>query len=96
MVISARKFDRRTLDHVVIPRFVRSHGIASASIDQLSRWRDEICPTTEGLQGPYNELFSRQIVALARSVGAPATSAGQCKTNVEILFTANPRQQLDY
>jgi hypothetical protein len=50
VVISAGRFDRRTLDHVTIPRFVQARAIASAKIDQLARWREEVCPTTQGLQ----------------------------------------------
>ena len=96
VVISAGRFDRRTLDQVTIPRFVRAHAIASAKIDQLARWREDVCPTTQGLQPIYNEMVSRRIVALARDVGAPTQRAGRCNPNVEIFFSANPQQQLDY
>jgi hypothetical protein len=86
----------RVLDRVVIPEFVRLHAIPSPKTNQISRWRDAICPTTQGLQPLSNELVSRRIVSLARSVGAPTQRSGECKTNVEILFTADPRTQLGY
>jgi hypothetical protein len=95
-VTAPRELDERTLDRIVIPQFVHSHGIASSRIDQIGRWHDNVCPATEGLQPLFNEFVSRRIVSVARMVGAPTVRAGHCQRNVEILFTPNPQEQLDY
>ena len=95
-VRALRWIDERTLDRVVIPRFVASHGIASARINQVGSWHDRICPETQGLQPLSNEYVSRRVLELAREVGAPIEHAGRCKTNVEILFTAHPEDELSY
>jgi hypothetical protein len=91
-----RQIDPRTLDRVLVPKFVESHGVSSPKTDQVARWYGGICPETKGLQARSNDFVTRRIVALAHSVGAPTKPAGSCKTNVEILFTADPRAQLDY
>jgi hypothetical protein len=95
VVTAPREIDPRTLDRVVIPKFVRLHGVASESIDQLARWREQICPTTKGLEPRYDDFVSKRVVALARSVGAPAAGAANCRTNIEVLFTHNPQGELD-
>jgi hypothetical protein len=95
-VRALRWLDERTLDRVVIPKFVASHGIASARINQVGSWHDRICPETQGLQPLSNEYVSRRVLELAGDVGAPTERAGRCKTNVEILFTAHPEEQLSY
>jgi hypothetical protein len=95
-VRALRWLDERTLDRVVIPKFVTSHGIASARINQVGSWHDRICPETQGLQPLSNEYVSRRVLELARDVGAPIEHAGRCKTNIEILFTAHPEEQLSY
>ncbi len=96
VVISApREYDRRTLERVLLPQFIKSHAIASESIGQLSRWRAKVCPETSGLQAVYGEFISRRIVEIARSVGAPTERAGKCQTNVNVIFTPHPQQFLD-
>jgi hypothetical protein len=95
-ISAARQIDKHTLDHIVIPTFVQSHGIASARIDQIGRWESGICPETQGLQPSYNEFVSQRLRALARQVGAPARRIDRCKTNVEILFTPSPAEQVSY
>jgi hypothetical protein len=95
-IFAAREIDKHTLDRIVIPKFVQSHGVASARIDQVGRWEGGVCPETKGLQPSYNEFVSQRVRALARQVGARARGVDHCKTNVEILFTPNPDQQLSY
>jgi hypothetical protein len=51
VVISASKLvDQDTLKHVVLPRFVKSHGTQSERIGQLGRWYEHVCPETVGLR----------------------------------------------
>jgi hypothetical protein len=94
VVISTQKFDRRTLDHIIVPRFVQSHGAPSPMIDQVARWRDPVCPKTTGLQSAYNEFVTRRVLAAARAVGAPTRK--KCGINVEIVFTPTPQELLDH
>jgi hypothetical protein len=97
VVVSASKLiDRKTLEHVVLPRFVKSHGTPSERIGQIGRWYAKVCPETVGLQPAYNEYISRRIVEVARSVGAPTQRAGKCAGNVKIIFSPHPQAQLDY
>jgi hypothetical protein len=96
VTITARKFERRTLENVIIPKFVQSHGSPSPGINQLGRWRDGVCPRVSGLQPAFNQLVVRRIAAVAQSVGAPARPVGQpCRVNVEIVFTPQPQALLD-
>jgi hypothetical protein len=96
VIVSARKFDRRALEHVIIPQFVKSRGAASERIGQIGRWREIVCPATSGLKNPYAEFVSRRVVEVARSVGAPTKRAGDCQTNVVIIFTPRPQELLNY
>ncbi len=96
VTITARKFERRTLENVIIPKFVQSHGLPSPGINQLGRWRDGVCARVSGLQPAFNQVVVRRIAAVAQSVGAPAKPVGQpCEVNVEIVFTAQPQALLD-
>jgi hypothetical protein len=95
-ISATRPLDEHTLDRIVVPEFVQLRGIESARIDQLGRWQSSICPETRGLPAASGELVSRRVLTLAREVGAPTQRAGRCRTNVEILFTANPAQELSY
>jgi hypothetical protein len=97
VTVSARKdIDRRTLEHVVVPRFVESHGGASERSGQIGRWHESVCPETFGLQPLSNEFVSRRVVDVARRVGVPTKNAGKCTPNVEIIFSPQPQKQLDY
>ncbi len=96
VTITARKFERRTLENVIIPKFVQSHGFPSPGINQLGRWRDAVCPRVSGLQPAFNQFVVRRIAAVAQSVGAPAKPIGTaCRVNVEIVFTPQPQALLD-
>jgi hypothetical protein len=86
----------RALRRVVIPQFVQSRSISTAGTDELIRWQSAVCPETQGLQRRSNEFVTQRVVALARQVGAPTRHAGRCWTNIEILFTADPAEQLSY
>ncbi len=95
VTVTAPRSDEKTLDHVYIPAFVKSHAISSERVDQLGRWHSGICPETRGLQPLSNELVSQRVLAVARMVGAPTTSGARCQTNVEIQFTLQPREFVD-
>jgi hypothetical protein len=97
VVVTARKpIDRRTLEHIVLPQFVKSHGTPGERVGQVGRWYAQVCPETVGLQPAANEYISRRIVEVARQVGAPTKNAGRCSANIKIIFTPRPQAQLDY
>jgi len=94
-VSARRQIDARTLEHVVIPRFVAQHGMPNPKINQIGRWHSYVCPMTVGLQALPAEFVSRRIVAVARGVGAPTKRAGECRNNVQVVFTPKPQQVLE-
>ena len=97
VTVTARKqIDRSTLEHVIVPRFVESHGAPSERIGQVGRWYDNVCPEIIGLQSLSSEFVARRIVEVARSVGAPTKRAGNCTPNVAIVFSSQPQEQLNY
>jgi len=96
IVTARRQIDQHTLENLVIPKFVDSHGKANERGNQIARWHTGLCPMTLGLQPAYNEFVTRRIVELAKSVGAPTLKTRHCQTNVEVLFSENVQQQIDY
>jgi hypothetical protein len=95
-VRALREIDRKTLERVIVPHFVEAHGSPSERIAQVGRWEASICPQTQGLDALSNEYVSRRVVTVARLVGAPTKRAGECRTDVDIIFSPKPQAQLDY
>jgi hypothetical protein len=96
VTVSAERIDRGVLDRVIIPKFVESHGKAGVRINQVPLWHTPVCPETLGLTPQYDEGISHHVVEVARSVGAPTPRSSKCVTNVEILFTSTPQDELDW
>jgi hypothetical protein len=99
VTVTAQKLiDERTLDRIIIPRFVKSHGKPNSFSGQVTRWTrpDIICPSTIGLEPAAADFVSHRITTLAASVGAPVAQHAHCLPNVEIIFTANPQEQVSY
>jgi hypothetical protein len=72
--------------------FVASHSAPSTRINQLGRWREPVCPVVTGLQTPSRDLVTREILDVARRVGAPIVSGSKaCSTTVEIVFAKEPQ-----
>jgi hypothetical protein len=82
----------------MIEHFVRAHG-ATGRIDQLSRWASPVCPEAGGLSAPFNRYVAMRVKAVAATAGAPSEKhpnrSFPCKTNVLIVFTAEPQALLD-
>jgi hypothetical protein len=75
-----------------------THYVDSSTTGNLARWRgglQSICPVTAGLSPGYNAFVTARLRALAEYVGAPVQPDPQCKSNVQILFTNDPRQKMD-
>ena len=97
-VTARRQLDDRTLDRVIIPRFVASHGAPNPRSNQVGRWTPylPVCPSTIGLKPAFADYVSRRVLAVAAMVGAPAARFRRCKFTVEIIFTPSPQEQVSY
>jgi hypothetical protein len=74
------------------------HYANTGTARNLARWRggrQSICPLTTGLTPGYNDFVTARLRAVAAYVGAPVQSDPECKSNVQILFTDNPREKMD-
>jgi hypothetical protein len=75
-----------------------THFVNNPTARNLARWRggmQSICPISAGLTPSYNAFVTARLRALAAYVGAPVQSDPQCKSNVQILFTNNPKGKMD-
>ena len=98
VVVSAHRYDRRTLEQVIVPRFVQSHTTASPVISQIGRWQQKVCPEVTGLKPEFARRVEQRLVEVARGVGAPAPTPadGECGINIEVVFTPVPQKLLDH
>jgi hypothetical protein len=74
------------------------HYMDTGTTRNLARWRggmQSICALTVGLSPGYNTFVTARLRALAAYVGAPVQSNPQCKNNVQIIFTSNPKKSMD-
>jgi hypothetical protein len=95
-VTATRIQDHRTLARAV-SGFVASHSALSTRINQIGRWHEPVCPLVTGLQSPGRDFIAREILDVARSVGAPTAPVGKkCDVTVEIVFTREPQVLLDH
>jgi hypothetical protein len=78
-----------------VSNFVASHSKPAVLTGHLSRWSTGVCPSSQGLSPAFNDFVAARIRAVATSVGAPTQPAGQCKINVEIVFSTHPQMVLD-
>jgi hypothetical protein len=72
--------------------------VNTGMMGNLARWRggkQSICPVTAGLSSDENAFVTARLRALAADVGAPLDSNPQCKSNVQILFTDKPQENMD-
>jgi hypothetical protein len=94
------QYDRYTLEHTIVPRFVAAHTMPTRSIGQIARWQGRligrVCPSVTGLQQPFSEFVTGRIQAIARSIGAPMAPPGErCGVNIEVVVTSTPQALLD-
>ena len=80
--------------------FVRHHATTHYGNlpGNLQRWAGglrSICPKTVGLTPGLTAFVTARVRALATYVGAPVQSDPNCSSNVEILFTNDPQQNID-
>lgn len=96
IVISAQRFDRRTLERDIVPQFVKTHGAPVPRLQQLTRWYEAVCPEVAGAPPEYAAAVTGRIFAAAQASGAPNAGAGHsCSQNISILFSNSAQQLLD-
>lgn len=78
---------RRYIQTIVAP----SPGLAT----QYSRWSKPVCLSVYGLAPTTTQALESNVRAIARKVGAPVDTTGNCEANVTIVFTATPQAMLD-
>jgi hypothetical protein len=75
--------------------FIRSFATPSTLLGELPRWRQPICPRTDGLsRDEYTSFVTQRVRAVAALAGARVAPT-PCKPNIEILFTDKPQAMLD-
>ncbi len=95
-VTAQRALGHKELAHAV-SSFVQSHAAPGGRIQQIGRWYNKVCPLVTGLQPAANDFVAREVLDMARGVGAPAGTTGKkCDANVEIVFTRQPQALLDH
>jgi hypothetical protein len=92
VVVTGVRPSREERDKIVW-NFVYAHAKATAKIDQLARWTHPVCPAVQNLPAAYATFITNRIKAVAKSVGAPV--ADTCRTDIEIVFTADPQAFID-
>jgi hypothetical protein len=72
-----------------VTKFVRDLG-RPGPVNQISRWGEPVCPTTEGLSPGFNDFVSERIREVAARVGAPGPGDCAGGANVSVMFTTKP------
>jgi hypothetical protein len=73
--------------------FVRARTTVTR-IGRLARWREPVCPVTQGLPDELNAEITARVREIAAAVGAPVAREG-CVANLEIEFTGRPQALID-
>jgi hypothetical protein len=80
-----------------IEHHATTHYVTTSTTRNLARWRggkQSICPVAVGLTPADNAFVTARLRAVATYVGAPV-QAPQCRDNVQLLFTSNPKEGMD-
>jgi len=72
-------------------------GAGNPEIDQITHWREPVCAQVEGLVPEQAALIKARIESVAQAVGLKAAWAkgGDCRANVEIVFSDQPQAVMD-
>ena len=74
---------------------IRSIAAPGLLLGTIARWREGICPRTDGLSSQtLNSYVTKRIREIAAQAGAPLKDQ-PCKPNVEVMFTDDPQGMLD-
>jgi hypothetical protein len=83
----------KKVDPLVDParEFVRQRLPETTFSDQYPRFRDDICVKVVGLPDEYDAFIAKRVGEIAAQVHAPVAKAGDCKANVNVIFTTEPQ-----
>ncbi|HEY1900355.1 MAG TPA: hypothetical protein VGG49_11220 [Steroidobacteraceae bacterium] len=96
MTVSAARLQDPGALARAVSGFVASHSAPGTRTNQIGRWYENVCPLVTGLQPAVQDVITREILDVARSVGAPTGAVGKkCPITVEIVFTREPQALLD-
>jgi hypothetical protein len=76
-------------------QFVRQHLPENTFSDQYPRFRDAVCVRVLGLPPEFGAFIRARVIAVANQVGAPVAKADDCTPNVNVIFSATPKAQID-
>ncbi len=76
-------------------QFVRQHLPENLFSDQYPRFRDAVCVRVVGLPAEFDDFIKARVLAVADQVHAPVAKAADCTPNVNVIFSAEPKAQVD-
>ena len=76
-------------------QFVRQHLPENLFSDQYPRFRDPVCVRVLGLPAEFNDFIKARVIAVAEQVHAPLAKASDCTPNVNVIFSTEPKAQVD-
>jgi hypothetical protein len=75
--------------------FVESFAATTVNLGQITRWSEPLCVVVVGLVPGQAAQVKARVEEVGKAVGRGARQPG-CTQNIEIVFTADPQQALDY
>jgi hypothetical protein len=76
-------------------QFVRQHLPENLFSDQYPRFRDAVCVRVLGLPTEFDDFIMARVLAVADQVHAPVAKAADCTPNVNVIFSTEPKAQVD-
>ena len=76
-------------------QFVRQHLPENLFSDQYPRFRDAVCIRVIGLPAEFDAFIKARVIAIADQVHAPLAKADDCTPNVNVIFSTQPKAQVD-
>jgi hypothetical protein len=93
-----QELEGSNLNEFALHHATTHYDMHGSTARNLARWRgglQSICPITAGVTPGYAAFVTARIRAVAAYVGAPLQSDPQCQSNVQIIFTNNPKEKMD-
>ena len=84
-----------TKSREVMRGFVDSTAAPTHLLGKIARWETPICPYAVGVKPGAVDFVVARVKEVAEKVGAPVSTDGKCKFNIEIVFTKTPQALLD-
>jgi hypothetical protein len=79
----------------VLQKFVGSLAAPTRLTGKVARWTSGICPAVVGVPPEFAKFMNRRLKEVASQAGAPVNNSPSCRTNIVIVFSANPQRLAD-